>query len=259
MSVIVSVVAENTSRVISRMDVSPKVIQDQMTAVFEDMGADGVKIGLLPTADAMHAVAEKLREYRVEQAVVDPVMLAKGGYLLWEPQALETLKQEVIPLAFVLTPNIPEAEALTGQKIKTVEDMRRAARLLHEMGAKNVLVKGGHKAGDPLDLLYDGREDHLFSARRIQSSNTHGTGCTLSSAIAANLANGLPLTQAVEDAKDYVTGAIAHALSIGKGHGPLNHFYLNQKSEQLKSGGRSYEDLEDADGSGQKGHSNAGA
>lgn len=213
------------------MDVSPDVIKDQITAVLEDIGADGVKVGLLPTARAMHAVAEKLAEFHVKNAVIDPVMLAKGGYPLSDPQALETLKWEIVPLAFVLTPNIPEAETLTGSPIETVEDMKHAARLLHEMGARNVLIKGGHREGDALDLLYDGAEDHFFSAPRLDTKNTHGTGCTLSSAIAANLANGLPLVRAVEEAKEYITMAIAHALPFGKGHGPLNHFYLYQNHE----------------------------
>lgn len=235
MSVITAVVAENTRRVISMEEVAPDLIRDQITAVFEDMGADGVKVGLLPGAEAILAVAEKLREYQVQNAVIDPVMVAKGGHPLSRPEALETLKREIVPLAFVLTPNLPEAEALTGLRIETTEDMERAARRLYEMGAKNVLVKGGHLEGDALDLLYDGAEYHRFSAPRLNTKNTHGTGCTLSSALAANLAHGMPLTEAVAAAKRYVTEAIAQALPIGKGHGPLNHFYRFQDGDRQGS------------------------
>lgn len=238
MSVIVSVVAENTRRVLSMQEVAPDIVRDQITAVFEDMGADGVKVGLLPGADAIGAVADKLREYQVQNAVIDPVMVAKGGQPLSRPEALEALKREIVPLAFVLTPNIPEAEVLTGFPVETTEDMRRAARRLHEMGARNVLIKGGHREGEALDLLYDGAAFHLFSAARINTKNTHGTGCTLSSAIAANLAHNMPLIEAVAAAKAYVTEAIAHAVPIGKGQGPLNHFCRFQDGKRQAVWGR---------------------
>lgn len=225
MSVIVSVVAENTSRVISVHDVPPDIIKDQIDAVFEDIEVDAVKVGMLSGSDSMEAVAEKIRQYRPENLVVDPVMIAKGGCALMKPDALETLKKEIIPLACLLTPNIPEAETLTGLDIGGIEQMKEAAGRIHRMGAKNVLLKGGHLGGDATDLLFDGEKFQVFQTKRISTKNTHGTGCTLSSAIAANLAKGLELEKAVKEAKDYITFAIKKAPDIGKGHGPLNHFY----------------------------------
>lgn len=225
MSVIVSVVAENTSRVISIQDMPPRMIADQMDAVFEDITVDGVKIGMLSGEEQMKAVAGKLRQYRPRGVVLDPVMLAKGGCALMRPQALETLKTEMLPLTFMLTPNIPEAEAIAGIRISGAEEMKRAARIISEMGPRMVLVKGGHLSGDAEDILFDGTAFDSFRTERIPTKNTHGTGCTLSSAIAANLANGLSAPDAVRAAKEYVTTAIRHALPIGKGHGPTNHFY----------------------------------
>lgn len=233
MSVIVSVVAENTSRVISIQDIAPEIIADQIDAVFEDITVDGVKIGMLSGAEQMKIVAEKLRDYRPNGIVLDPVMVAKGGCALMHPEALETLKKEMLPLAFMLTPNIPEAQAISGMKIETAEDMKKAAACLQNMGPKNVLIKGGHLTGDAEDILFDGADFYSFRAERILTKNTHGTGCTLSSAIAANLANGLAVPAAVEAAKEYVTTAIRHALPIGKGHGPTNHFYTLYKNGGL--------------------------
>lgn len=225
MSVIVSVVAENTSRVIDIQDISPHMIESQIDAIFEDIEVDAVKIGMLSTPLCMAAVAKKLREYRPKNIVIDPVMYAKNGCPLMDPGAIGALIEIIIPLADVLTPNIPEAEKIAGIKIESIEDMERAALLIHAMGCKSVLVKGGHSSGSPVDILYDGKSFRHFTAQRINTENTHGTGCTFSSAICANLANGLPVAQAVERAKTYVTGAIANSLPIGKGHGPTNHFY----------------------------------
>lgn len=225
MSVIVSVVAENTSRVIDIQDVTPDMIKKQIDAVFEDIEVSAVKIGMLSGPDCMAAVAEKLREYRPPHVVIDPVMYAKNGSPLMDPDAISTLIELVIPLADVLTPNIPEAEAIAGIGIEDQEGMKEAARLIHAMGCRNVLIKGGHAVGDAVDLLYDGERFYTFESERIDTKNTHGTGCTLSSAIAANLALGHPLSEAVRRSKDYVTTAIRHALAIGKGHGPTHHFY----------------------------------
>ncbi|MCL6609908.1 MAG: bifunctional hydroxymethylpyrimidine kinase/phosphomethylpyrimidine kinase [Peptococcaceae bacterium] len=225
MSVIVSVVAENTFRVIDVQDISSGMIEKQIDAVFEDIGTDAVKVGMLSKSHCMEAVARKLREYKPENVVIDPVMYAKNGCPLMDPGAVGTLIREVLPLADVLTPNIPEAEKISGMRLGSVEDMERAARRIHEMGVKNVLVKGGHAAGDALDVLYDGSRFWHFSAERINTKNTHGTGCTYSSAIAANLALGLDLQDAVKKAKEYVTTAIRHSLAIGKGCGPTHHFY----------------------------------
>lgn len=225
MSVIVSVVAENTSRVISIQDITPAVIRDQIDAIFEDITVDGVKIGMLSGIEPMKAVAEKLREYRPARVVVDPVMVAKGGCALMQPDALDTLIREIIPLSLILTPNIPEAEKIAGVKISNTGDMKKTAALIHGMGAENVLIKGGHSEGDAEDILFDGENYYSFTTKRINTRNTHGTGCTFSSAITANIANGLDIKTAVQRAKDYVTMAIEHSLPIGKGHGPTNHFY----------------------------------
>ncbi|HEX3038273.1 MAG TPA: bifunctional hydroxymethylpyrimidine kinase/phosphomethylpyrimidine kinase [Oscillospiraceae bacterium] len=233
MSVIVSVVAENTSRVISVQDMAPRIIADQMDAVFEDIKVDGVKIGMLSGSEQMKTVAEKLRCYCPRGIVLDPVMVAKGGCALMHPDALETLKKELLPLAFVLTPNIPEAEAITGMKIQTIEHRKAAAVCLHQMGPQHILIKGGHLEGDAEDILYDGKTFYSFKTERIKTKNTHGTGCTLSSAIAANFANGMDVPNAVQAAKDYITTAIQHALPIGKGHGPTNHFYTLYKNGGL--------------------------
>lgn len=234
MSVIVSVVAENTSRVISVEDISPEMINNQIDAVFEDIEVDAVKVGMLSSEICMKAVAEKLRRYKPKYTVIDPVMVAKGGHALMKPEALEALKTEVIPLAYVLTPNIPEAETITEMSIESQEDVQEAAKKIYSLGAKNVLIKGGHLSGDAIDLLYDGKSFYTFTTERINTKNTHGTGCTFSSAIAANLANGLTLNKAVEKAKTYITTAIEHSLPIGKGHGPTNHFYeLYMKGLQL--------------------------
>lgn len=225
MSVIVSVVAENTSRVISIEDVSPKLIADQIDAVFEDIEVDAVKVGMLSTPECMKTVAAKLKEYSPKHVVIDPVMYAKNGCPLMQESSIDTLIKTVIPLATLLTPNIPEAEKIADTKIETVEDMKTAALKIYDMGAKAVLVKGGHYMGEAQDILFDGESFHTYVKGRINTKNTHGTGCTLSSAIASYLALGETLPGAVERAKEYVTGAIEHALPLGKGCGPTNHFY----------------------------------
>jgi hydroxymethylpyrimidine/phosphomethylpyrimidine kinase len=225
MSAIVSVVAENTSRVIAVENVSPRMLGQQIDAVYEDIGTDAVKIGMLSTGTLMKTVADKLDQYRPANVVVDPVMYAKNGAPLMDPNATEALIACIVPRADLLTPNIPEAEKIAGITITGPEDMEKAAELMLKMGCRWVLIKGGHFRGDALDLLSNGRECFRFSAPRIDTKNTHGTGCTLSSAIAANLALGRPMKDAVERAKKYVTTAIEHALPIGKGHGPTHHFY----------------------------------
>lgn len=232
MSVIVSVVAENTARVISIEDISPKVIADQMDAVFEDIVPDAVKVGMLSTPACMQAVAQKLRQYQPPHVVIDPVMYAKNGAPLMNPDAVGALIEHVLPLATVLTPNIPEAECIAKMEIESVADMEQAARKIHQMGCQNVLVKGGHAVGDALDVLFDGQSFFHFETARIDTKNTHGTGCTLSSAIASNLALGHSVQQAVKLAKDYVTEGIRHSLAIGKGCGPLNHFHAFFSEEE---------------------------
>ena len=235
MSVIVSVVAENTARVIDIQDVTPDMIKKQMDAVFEDIFPDAVKIGMLSTPECMQAVAEKLTEYKPQNVVIDPVMYAKNGCALMQPYAIDTLIKTIIPLADVLTPNIPEAEKIAGMEIKTVADMEAAAKKICAMGCKGIVVKGGHHIGNAVDVLFDGKEFYHFETERINTKNTHGTGCTFSSAIAANLANGLSVSEAVKNAKSYVTKAIEHSLAIGKGCGPTHHFVdLYRKAGMLE-------------------------
>ena len=225
MSVIVSVVAENTSRVIDFENVSPEMIGKQMDAVFEDVEVDAVKIGMLPDPKCMEIVAKKIRQYGPRYVVTDPVMYAKNGCPLMEMTAIDALIQRILPLADVLTPNIPEAEKIADMKITSVKEMEEAARKIQALGCGAVVVKGGHAVGSALDVLFDGRNLYHFDAPRIATSNTHGTGCTFSSAIASHLALGVPLKEAVGLAKEYVSMAIAHSPSIGKGHGPTHHFY----------------------------------
>ena len=225
MSVIVSVVAENTSRVIDIQDITPDMIEKQIDAIFEDIEVDAVKIGMLSTEPCMKAVAKKLEEYKPNNVVIDPVMYAKNGCALMDPNSIDTLIQVVLPYASLLTPNIPEAEKISNIQIRNPKDMETAAKIIYDMGCKNVLIKGGHAIGDALDILYDGRDFYGFQTQRIDTKNTHGTGCTFSSAIASNLALGMAMAEAVEKAKKYITMAIEHSLSIGKGYGPTHHFY----------------------------------
>lgn len=225
MSVIVSVVAENTSRVIEIQDIRADMIQKQIDAVFEDIEVDAVKVGMLSNAACMLAVAEKLREYRPRHVVVDPVMYAKNGCPLMDPDAISTLIESVVPLAGILTPNIPEAEKIAGISVHSRSDMEKAARIISDMGCGSVLVKGGHLEGDAMDILFDGEDFYYYSSPRIYTKNTHGTGCTYSSAIASNLAFGMPMSEAVRQAKRYITMAIRHSMDIGKGNGPTHHFY----------------------------------
>ena len=225
MSVVVSVVAENTCRVIGVEDLSPSMIKQQIDAVFEDIPVDAVKIGMLSGISCMQAVAEKMQQYAMKHVVIDPVMVAKNGYALMPEQAVRTLINEILPFAELLTPNIPEAEVLTGMSILTLADMQEAAKRISDLGPQAVLVKGGHRLQDATDILFDGTTFHRFSSERIDTKNTHGTGCTYSSAITANLALGLSLPEAVNVAKAYVHTAILHSLSLGKGCGPTHHFY----------------------------------
>ena len=237
MSVIVSVVAENTSRVISIEDVSPKVIADQIDAVFEDIEVDAVKVGMLSTPECMKAVAQKLNQYKPRHVVIDPVMYAKNGCPLMDPDSVDTMISLVTPYADLLTPNIPEAEKIAGMTITNLQEMREAAQRICAMGPKAVLVKGGHAQGDAVDVLFDGKEFYEYTAERIPTKNTHGTGCTYSSAIASNLALGYSLQEAVRRGKAYVTTAIRHSLALGKGCGPTHHFYDVYRcglSEELK-------------------------
>jgi hydroxymethylpyrimidine/phosphomethylpyrimidine kinase len=233
-SVITALTAQNTQGVRAIHDVPPVFIRAQIDAVFSDLDIGAVKIGMLSQAATIEAVAEGLAAHHAKNIVLDPVMVATSGDRLLAPEAVEALRKLLIPRALVVTPNLPEAAALTGASVARNErEMEVQARELLALGARNVLIKGGHGSGDQsLDLLIGQGEVVRLSARRIATSNLHGTGCTLSSAIAAGLAEGLDLRAAAQDAKEYVTAAIAAAdkLKIGHGHGPLHHFHATWRT-----------------------------
>jgi hydroxymethylpyrimidine kinase/phosphomethylpyrimidine kinase len=223
MSVVTALTAQNTLGVSAIHDVPPEFVAAQFDAVATDIGIDAAKTGMLATADVIRTVAAKIRQYGIEKIVVDPVMVAKGGAALIREEAIEALVAELLPLALVLTPNIPEAEALAGIKIKTIADMKEAALIIRKLGPKHVVVKGGHLAGEASDLLCDADGFRIFSSPRFATRDTHGTGCTFSAAIATLLASGSDVPGAVAEAKRYISEAIRHAWRIGEGHGPTNH------------------------------------
>ncbi|MBO8434126.1 MAG: bifunctional hydroxymethylpyrimidine kinase/phosphomethylpyrimidine kinase [Tyzzerella sp.] len=225
MSVITAVTVQNTQGVFGCQDISPEIIKGQIDAIFEDIKVSAVKIGMVSNIDAINVIADRLEFYKPKNIVIDPVMISKHGFDLLNPEAKESLIKRLIPLAYLLTPNIPEAEVISGIKIKSIEDMERVAKEIYKMGCKNVFLKGGHLEGDAIDILFDGESIKMFKTARIETKNTHGTGCTISSAIASNLANGMSVYDAVKRAKEYITVAIEHSLDIGKGIGPTNHFY----------------------------------
>ena len=224
LSVITAVTAQNSLGVQSIECLSPALVSSQLSSVLDDFGADAAKCGMLGTAAIVESVAAGLRARPVARLVVDPVMAATSGHALLEPDALHALTVSLLPLALVVTPNLPEAEALAGMPVSSRTDMEEAARRIHRLGPRHVLVKGGHLKGDAVDLLYNGREFTAFQAPRIESDNTHGTGCTFSAAITAGLAQGRPLAEAVRDAKAYVTRAIREGFALGRGAGALRHF-----------------------------------
>ena len=224
-STLTAITAQNTKGVAAVHEIPTEMITAQINAVLSDIGADAVKTGMLASSPIIQCVVSELQRRPVPWLVVDPVMVAKSGdRLLWE-DAIEALKTLLVPLASVITPNIPEAETLTGMKIESDAQVREAAEKFIAMGAKSVVVKGGHREGPATDLFFDGSSFHEFTSTRIETANTHGTGCTFASALAAGLARGLSLLEAVGLAKDYVTEAIRTSFPVGQGHGPLNHFY----------------------------------
>ncbi len=227
MSAITAVTAQNTEEVTDVFELPLSIVVAQIDAVFDDFDVSAVKTGMLSSAEIVKVVAKLLKPQNVTNLVVDPVMIAKSGHRLLKPDAVEALMHELIPLALVVTPNIHEAQQLSGIEIKTLNDARRAAKIIHRLGCRHVLIKGGHLLEDrATDLLYDGRFFELFKSEFIDTPHTHGTGCTFASAIAAHLALGKPLTQAITAAKAYLTEAIRHGLSIGHGKGPTHHFYF---------------------------------
>ena len=224
-STLTAITAQNTVAVTSVHEIPTDVITAQIDAVLTDIGANAVKTGMLSSSDIIECVCEALEIHGVQRLVVDPVMIAKSGDALLREDAIGSLRTRLLPLAMVVTPNIPEAEALTETTIVSDADVRRAAEAIVGMGARSVVVKGGHREGPATDLFYDGKEFKEFTTPRFDTVNTHGTGCTFASAVAAGLARGMVVTDAVALAKDYVTEGIRHSFSIGQGHGPLNHFY----------------------------------
>ena len=224
LSALTAITAQNTLGVVRASAVDPDLVAAQIDAVAADLPIDATKIGMLANAGVIEAVAAAIERHRLPHVVLDPVMIAKSGAALLEPAAVDALRARLLPLADVVTPNAPEAAALIGQPVTSLADLRRAAAALVERGARAALVKGGHLSGPAVDVLWDGRTFTELSAGRIESRHTHGTGCTLSSAIAARLALGDDLAAAVRAAKSYVTRAIAEAPGLGHGHGPLQHF-----------------------------------
>ena len=224
MSAIVAVTAQNTQTVSAVHELPAAMLQAQIDAVFSDIRVDAVKIGMLSSAELIRTVATCLQRWRPPFVVLDPVMISKSGCALLRDEAVNALAEELLPLADLVTPNLPEAERLSGRRVETRRQMLDAARALQQKGAKAVLLKGGHSSEHADDLLCHGQEETWLRGTRIKMRNTHGTGCTLSSAIAANVANGMSLLEACRKAKDYVRRAIAAGLEIGKGCGPLHHF-----------------------------------
>lgn len=225
MSAITALTAQNTTGVRAIQESTPDFLKDQIDAVFEDIYPDAVKIGMVASSELIRVIAERLRFYKAENIVVDPVMVATSGSALLKSDAVKTLIEEFLPIATLVTPNIPEAEILSEITIKTEDDMVTAAKKIGDNYNCAVLLKGGHNINDANDLLYSNGEATWFKGKRINNPNTHGTGCTLSSAIASNLAKGFSLNDAVKRAKDYISGALAADLDLGKGSGPMNHAF----------------------------------
>ncbi|MCS7276826.1 MAG: bifunctional hydroxymethylpyrimidine kinase/phosphomethylpyrimidine kinase [Dehalococcoidia bacterium] len=223
---ITAITAQNTVGVTAVFELPPDMVAAQIDAIVEDMGADAVKTGMLASSPIIEAVADRLRHHRLSNVVVDPVMVAKSGHPLLLPEAVDALRRLLLPLATVVTPNLPEAETLVGRALKGEEEMEAAARQIADMGARAVVIKGGHLPGDEaVDLLYWQGRFYRFASPRLATVSTHGTGCTFASAIAAHLAKGLEVPEAVSRAKDYLTQALRHAYPLGHGHGPVHHFW----------------------------------
>ena len=233
MTAVTALTAQNTTGVTDILDSTPAFLSVQLDAVFTDIFPDAVKIGMVSSAELISVIAQKLRQYGARHIVVDPVMVATSGSRLLREDAVEALKTELLPLAEVATPNIPEAEILADMPIRTPADMEAAARKISEQYGCAVLCKGGHDLNDANDLLWRDGAGYWFNGRRINNPNTHGTGCTLSSAIAANLAKGMALEDAVRRAKEYISGALAAMLDLGHGRGPMNHLF-DLKSAYMK-------------------------
>jgi hydroxymethylpyrimidine/phosphomethylpyrimidine kinase len=224
-SAITAITAQNTVGVTQVFALSPKLVAAQIDAVISDIGAHALKTGMLANAAIIDAVANRIREQRLKNLVVDPVMVATSGDLLIQKNAVAALRTTLMPLAAVVTPNLPEAEELTGMSLRRSDEIRDAAKRIVDLGARTVLIKGGHRKGPAVDLFYDGKNFRVLTAPRIRTRNTHGTGCTLSAAIAAYLAKGETVESAVALAKKFISAAIKASFAIGAGHSPVHHFY----------------------------------
>ena len=225
MSAITALTAQNTTGVYGILEVTPEFLANQLDCIFTDIRPDAVKTGMVSSSALIEVIAQKLTQYKAKNLVIDPVMVATSGAKLISDEAIETLKGKLLGLATLITPNIPETQVLSGMDIRTAEDMERAAKAIYEAYGCAVLCKGGHQLNDANDLLYSKEGARWYHGRRIANPNTHGTGCTLSSAIASNLAKGYSLDEAVERAKAYISGALAAMLDLGKGSGPMNHMF----------------------------------
>ena len=230
MSAVTALTAQNTTGVSAILNATPEFLSQELDSIFTDIFPDAVKIGMVSESGLIRVIAEKLGQYKAANIVVDPVMVATSGARLISENAVEVLKNELFPLADLLTPNIPETEVLTGIQIKRAEDMIEAARRVSEKYNCAVLCKGGHKLNDANDLLYENGSYRWFEGKRIDNPNTHGTGCTLSSAIASNLAKGFSMEESVNRAKDYISGALAAMLDLGRGSGPMDHGFAIKNS-----------------------------
>jgi hydroxymethylpyrimidine/phosphomethylpyrimidine kinase len=230
MSVITAVTAQNTEEVTDVFELPPSIIAAQIDAIFDDFDVSAVKTGMLSSSAIIQAVVGMLKPQHQASLIVDPVMIAKSGRQLLKPDAVDVLKKELLPLALVVTPNIHEAQQLSGIEIASLADARRAAKVIYQFGCRHVLIKGGHLLAErATDLLYDGRFFNVFRGEFIETPHTHGTGCTFASAIAAQIARGKSVVDAVQAAKTYLTEAIRHSLAIGHGKGPTDHFYFLRK------------------------------
>ena len=226
MSAITALTAQNTTGVKAIQESTPDFLKQQLDSVFEDIYPDAIKIGMVASSELIHVIADRLKYYGAKNVIIDPVMVASAGSSLMKQNAVQTLIEELLPISTLVTPNIPEAQILSGMTIESKEDMITAAKQIGNNYHCAVLLKGGHSVNDANDLLYANGELIWFEGKRIDNPNTHGTGCTLSSAIASNLAKGFTLAESVQRAKNYISGALSAMLDLGKGSGPMNHAFI---------------------------------
>ena len=242
MSAITALTAQNTTGVTGIVNIAPEFVKSQLEMIFEDIFPDAIKIGMVSSPEIVEAIEYELIKYKAKNIVLDPVMVATSGSNLVENSAIKIMQEKLFPLAKLITPNIPEAEVLSGIKIKDEKDMERAAKIIYENHGCAVLLKGGHSINDANDLLYENGKAKWFFGKRIDNKNTHGTGCTLSSAIASNLAKGYTPEESVQRAKNYISDALLAMLDIGKGSGPLNHAF-NINGEYAKEADNEQENI----------------